>query len=430
MNPTVSVVIPSFNHARFVAEAVTSVLSQSFGDLEVVVTDDGSSDGTADAVRKFSDPRVKFEAFPENRGAVIALNSAIRRSRGEYICFLASDDYFLPGKLEKQVSFLSKNLDIAALFGLPAFIDERGKRLEAGEQFNGEVFETPFKKQLAGRDDWLRHFFFYGNCLCHPTAMLRRSAYDSAGLYDPRFANLPDLDMWVRLAMLHDFAVMREPLTAMRIHDGNGNMSAPRRETLLRAHFETYEILKHYRKLTPESLHRIFKDEIAHNGLGGIGEAEPLLAQIALTSPSPIHTLFGLDTMFENIATDTEASKALIELSGRRDIFGVDIAHRLSETEAAGLTQKGEHEGKIASLSESLEREIASLNESLRRERAESRSHKNRQVELEEIVKFSAEEIAGLQRSNTYAWLKLQKSFRRRIERLAAALRVPSKSGD
>ena len=115
----------------------------------------------------------------------------------------------------------------------------------------------------------------------------------------------------------------------------------------------------------------------------------------------------------------------LIDLSGRRDIFGVDIANRLSETEAARLSQKGENEEKIASLSESLGGEIASLNESLERERALGRSHERRQAELERVIKLSAEEIAGLQRSRTFGFVKLQKSFRRRIERLAAALRLP-----
>lgn len=426
MNPTVSVVIPAFNHARFVAEAITSVLSQSFADLEVLVTDDGSNDGTADIVGKFSDARVKLEVFPENRGAVIALNSAIRRSRGEYICFLASDDCFLPGKLEKQVAFLAKTPGVAAVFGLPVFIDEGGNPLRADQQFNGDVFEVPFREQLVSRDDWLRFFFFNGNCLCHPAAMVRRSAYDTAGLYDPRLANLPDFDMWVRLVMLHDIAVMHEPLTAMRIHGNNANMSAPRRDTLLRGHFETYEILKHYRKLTPESLRRIFKHEIASHHLDGDGQAGFLLARIALTSPSPIHALFGLDAIFENIAaTDGEACRMLIDLSGRRDIFGIDIANRLSETEAARLSQKDESEEKIASLSESLRDEIASLNETLRRERALGQSYQRKQAELERVIKLSAEEIAGLQRSRTFGLVKLQKSFRRRIERLAAALRLP-----
>src|SRR6478609_6490095 len=101
MAPTVSVVIPAYNHAAFIREAVQSVLDQSLTDLQILITDDGSSDGTPDVVRLFRDPRIELEIFESNRGAALALNSAIRRARGEFVCMLASDDYFLPGKLDK-----------------------------------------------------------------------------------------------------------------------------------------------------------------------------------------------------------------------------------------------------------------------------------------------------------------------------------------
>lgn len=418
MNPTVSVVIPAFNHVQFVAEAITSVLNQSFDDVEVIVTDDGSSDGTADVIRSFSDARVKLDIFPENRGAVIALNSAIRRSRGEYICFLSSDDYFLPGKLEKQVKFLTQNPEVAATFGVPIFIDERGNRLLAHEQFNGEVFETPFRKQLVSRNDWLRHFFFWGNCLCHPAAMVRRAAYDSVGLYDPRFANLPDFDMWVRLSMSFDIAATPDALTAMRIRDNNRNMSAPSRSTLVRAHFETFQILKHYRQLTVQSLRRIFEREIAGSGLTHLEQPEPLLAQLALTSPSPIHALFGLDSMFSSTnLTDDQACKLLIDVSGRRDIFGIDIANRLEEVQTGITALKKEYETNIDSIVKDfkMERSVAEATES-------------ENLALKKIVKLSASEIEGIQSSKTYSLIKLQKSFRRRVERLKAVLRLPHNS--
>ncbi len=101
--------MPSYNHAAFVGEAIQSILEQSFQDFEIVVTDDGSRDGTPDVIRKFPDRRIKLEVFPENRGGVIAGNSAIRRASGKYIARLNSDDFFLPGKLEKQVAFLDAN---------------------------------------------------------------------------------------------------------------------------------------------------------------------------------------------------------------------------------------------------------------------------------------------------------------------------------
>jgi len=173
MSPSVSVVMPSYNHAAYVAEAIRSVLDQSHGDLEIVITDDGSRDGTPDVIRRIDDSRISLEVFDRNQGAAAAMNASIRRSRGEFICMLASDDCFLPGKLETQVKFLRANPEVAAVFAMPRFIDQRGAPL--ADSFNGDVFQTPFAKSLRTRPDWLRHFFYEGNCLCHPASMVRRA---------------------------------------------------------------------------------------------------------------------------------------------------------------------------------------------------------------------------------------------------------------
>lgn len=85
MSPHVCIVMPSYNHAAFVGEAIQSILDQSFQDFEINITDDGSQDGTPDVIRKFTDRRINLEVFPENRGGVIAGNSAIRRASGKYI---------------------------------------------------------------------------------------------------------------------------------------------------------------------------------------------------------------------------------------------------------------------------------------------------------------------------------------------------------
>jgi len=116
MSPRVSVVMPAYNHRRFVGQAIASVLDQSFRDFELLVVDDGSTDGTPNVIRQFQDVRLMLEVFPANRGAVVAENTAIRSSRGEYIAILNSDDYFLPGKLETQVNFLDANPAVAAVF--------------------------------------------------------------------------------------------------------------------------------------------------------------------------------------------------------------------------------------------------------------------------------------------------------------------------
>ena len=107
--PKVSVVMASYNHEAFVREAIGSVLNQSYQDFELVITDDGSADGTVKAIQSVSDPRIRLNVFKENQGACAAVNDALARARGDYIAVLNSDDYFLPGKLEKQVAFVDAN---------------------------------------------------------------------------------------------------------------------------------------------------------------------------------------------------------------------------------------------------------------------------------------------------------------------------------
>ena len=319
---TVSVVIPAYNHAEFIGETIQSILDQSFTDFEILITDDGSNDGTPEVVRLFIDPRIDLEVFENNQGAGATLNSAIRRARGEFICMLSSDDYFLPGKLDKQVQFLRANENIAAVFGMPQFIDERGAQLSSN--FNGEVFAAPLAKNLRSRQEWLRYFFFYGNCLCHPTAMVRRSVYEEVGLFDPRLASLVDFDMWVRLCMDHQIDVMPDELTAMRILDDNRNMSAPRRDNILRGLVEYFEIFKHYRVLSSEAVKDIFASDIADAHLDTEGPVWPLLAEIALLGQHPPHKLFALDTMYEGVPRSGGDFPRLIGLAGSIDVFAIE----------------------------------------------------------------------------------------------------------
>jgi glycosyltransferase involved in cell wall biosynthesis len=253
MRPKVSVVMASYNHAAFVRQSVESALSQSFAEFELVITDDGSRDGTAAVLREFADPRIHLQVFPENRGAVDALNDAITRSCGEYVAVLNSDDYFLPEKLARQVAYLDTNPGVGAVFGIPKIVDEAGRELDESEH----IFARIFTKQNRTRVDWLRHFFESGNCLCHPTLMMRRRSYDEVGLYDPLLMNLPDFEMWIRICRRFDIHVMAEPVTAFRVLACERNTSAPSPPNLARTAWETIGVLRHYLALPDAELREI-----------------------------------------------------------------------------------------------------------------------------------------------------------------------------
>lgn len=288
--PLISVVVASYNHAPFVQDCLRSALQQGIDKFEILVTDDGSTDGTAVQVAALADPRIHLHAFAQNRGACAAMNDAIRRSRGRYIAVLNSDDLFLPGKLQRQLDFLEKNPKIGAVFGWPSFIDDQGQPFQDTAHKDHSVFHQPNRS----RHQWLRHFFDQGNALCHPTALLRREVYQTVGLYDPRLAQVPDLDQWIRVCMHHEIHVLSEPLTAFRIRSGQKNASAARPEVVRRDAWERADVLRHYLHLPRTQLLQVFPEFAASNA----SSAEQL-AHHALSLGTPFHQRFALQTWFD-----------------------------------------------------------------------------------------------------------------------------------
>lgn len=291
-SPLVSVVVASYNHEAYVQECLQSVLDQDFQDFEIVVTDDGSSDQTVARILEVQDPRIRLNVLPHNRGACIATNDAILRSRGKYIAVLNSDDYFLPGKLSQQVAVLQAHLHLGAVFGLPAFVNEHGSAFEDPAHRDHNAFVAKDRSRF----EWLRHFFDVGNALCHPTVLIRREVYEKIGLYDPRLAQVPDLDMWIRLAAHTELHVMPIALTAFRVRDGMQNASAGRPEVIVRDAWERARILRHYLELPLADLLKVFPEFV-----GRTEPAAELLARYALTKPYPFWHRFALDAWFDSL---------------------------------------------------------------------------------------------------------------------------------
>ena len=254
--PTVSVLVKAYNHAPYIRQTIESILNQSWQDFEIVVTDDASTDGTLEILRGFTDPRIRLLAFTRNQGISGAMNATISRARGRYLAILNSDDWALPGRLRRQVEFLNRNPAVSLVFGLPRPVDESGQPTETYNDFMRSARLPDFSRRA-----WLRQFFFVGNCLCSPTAMIRREAYAAVGAYDRRLTNLQDLDMWIRMLIAgHNIHVLPEELTAFRIRANNANMSAPRPDTLLRSRFETGKILRRFASFDQALFDEVFGD--------------------------------------------------------------------------------------------------------------------------------------------------------------------------
>lgn len=211
MTPKVCVVMSSYNHARYVADAIRSVLDQSFGDFEFLIDDDGSTDGSADIIRAFNDPRIQFTAHTDNRGSAERRNKLIAKSDAEYIAVQNSDDIWATDKLAHQVDVMDRDRTLGALFGRASTIGSDGEMLDREPAL--------FAEENRSQGRWLRRFFVASNCLCHPSSLVRRSCHSEVGLYDSRFRQLPDMEMWVRLVKRHPIAVCERSLVSFRLHD-------------------------------------------------------------------------------------------------------------------------------------------------------------------------------------------------------------------
>jgi glycosyltransferase involved in cell wall biosynthesis len=230
--PRVSVVMPVYNHERFVVEAIQSVLAQTMPDLELIVVDDGSSDESVRAAASVSDPRMRIYRLPQNQGGAASLNIAIQQARADFVALLNSDDMWEPHKLERQLAVFEQHPELGAVFTGARFVDEAGKPLPAERiQRWNDIFRQPDRTQAQ----WLRFFFEKGNALCHPSVLIRRAFYEDHGLYDNRMRQLPDLERWIALVKHYPIVVLGdEDLVRFRLLPSEQNASSVSRSNVAR----------------------------------------------------------------------------------------------------------------------------------------------------------------------------------------------------
>ena len=259
--PLISVIMPTYNHADFVTQSINSVLNQKGVDFEFLIADDGSTDRTRDVVAAIRDERIKFFPNEVNRGACQVTNDLIFLASGEYIALLNSDDYWLSNnKLLKQLEVMRDKPNVGACFGKARFVDKQGMMIDKSTLQFGNVFE----QQNRSRGEWLRHFFERGNCLCHPTILIRKSCYEQIGCYDNRFRQLPDFDMWIRLLKRFDIHIIDEEMIAFR-HLPGENASSITSTNMRRIRNELYLIMRtFYDDMPLDVFHQGFSDLLKH----------------------------------------------------------------------------------------------------------------------------------------------------------------------
>ena len=246
--PKVSVILTSYNHAAYVADAIQSVLNQTFTDFELLIYDDGSTDNSHEIIKTFDDPRIKTFLYEENRGPRVATMKAFNVVQGKYIAMHHSDDVWREDKLQKQVEFLDAHKEYAACFTWVNFIDENGSIQELPD---GNLYKGVFDKENRTRAEWLNYFFYNANCLCHPSLLIRLDAYTKYNLIEVTKGlwQLPDYAMWIKLCFHANFYILDERLTLfrLRLHQRD-NMSATTFDKRVRVESEMYFLLNTFLK--------------------------------------------------------------------------------------------------------------------------------------------------------------------------------------
>lgn len=197
--PTVSVIIPTYNRRDLVREAIVSVLAQTYQDFELILVDDGSDDGTAEAIREFPSVRYVYQA---NRGVSAARNCGVAVSSGALLAFLDSDDLWQPRKLGRQVAFFTKCPEAQ-------ICQTEEVWLRDGVRVNPHN-----KHRKAGGDIFARSLDL---CLVSPSAvMLRRELFERVGGFDESLPACEDYDLWLRIAATMPVHLIETPLVIKR----------------------------------------------------------------------------------------------------------------------------------------------------------------------------------------------------------------------
>jgi glycosyltransferase involved in cell wall biosynthesis len=205
--PTVSVIIPAYNAAQYLGQAVESVLSQTFSDFEIILVDDGSTDNTKDVVNSFADNRLRY-IYQVNKGRTGARNTGIYHATGKYVAFLDSDDRYLPQKLELQAKHLNSTPELDFVASGHTFIDEAGIPLHSSRPWT--------VRPLLTLDTWLL------GCPAIVNAILvRREWLLKLNGFDEKLQRAEDWDLWLRLAHARcNMDWIKEIVCCYRMHSG------------------------------------------------------------------------------------------------------------------------------------------------------------------------------------------------------------------
>jgi glycosyltransferase involved in cell wall biosynthesis len=212
--PVVSVVMPVYNGANYLREAIDSVLSQTYPHIEILVINDGSTDnGKTEAIAKSYGEKIRY-FYKENGGVASALNLGIKNMRGTWFTWLSHDDLWVPDKIERQIRFFNANPNKKAGYTDFFIIDKKGTIINA--------INTPWYPRHIAIRKLFRSGYINGN-----SVMIEKTCFDNAGLFKDHLRSTQDTEMWIRLSRHYELARIPEKLMKERWHNLQGCRNIP-----------------------------------------------------------------------------------------------------------------------------------------------------------------------------------------------------------
>jgi glycosyltransferase involved in cell wall biosynthesis len=215
-SPLVSIIVTSYNHGKFVNQCLDSLINQTYKNIEIILADDCSRDNSQSILEQYCKlyPDKFVKLFQkENIGLTANLNEAMKIVKGDYICWVATDDYWVPGKIEKQVKLMEENQDIGFCYSDVYIVNEDG-------QLIFDPFAEKIKSLHTGNVENIFHkLMVHANFINAQTVMSRKSCYDKIGYFDEKIFFLSDFDLWVRLSIYFDSYYIKEKLAYYRKHE-------------------------------------------------------------------------------------------------------------------------------------------------------------------------------------------------------------------
>lgn len=203
--PTISVILPVYNGEKYLRSAVESILTQTYPDFELILINDGSTDGSGEILDSFQDERIRRIDHSHNQGLISSLNEGITLAGGEYLARMDADDISLPARFERQLAYLQAHPRVGVLGNQVRFLDEK-------------LDETVWEYHYPSGHSEIAWKMMFMNIIPHPAVMLRRDILPQGLVYDPDYPTAEDYELWTRLIFKTEFANLDEVLLHYRRH--------------------------------------------------------------------------------------------------------------------------------------------------------------------------------------------------------------------